>query len=376
MFYGPSSMYEYTVPQTTLTGTTFSVTGFSGVTADQWKAFITVYARPCMYKLLSKRAYKCMVKLAEIVSIVISPAFNDDMITQLHRLLHEHHRLFRHEYGKWEVSVNYHMVLHLPDIIADLGPPHNYWCFGYERLNGVLAGVPNSNRNVEVEVANRFIRDACCSFTDTPNVDPSTIPPALTEFVHFPAGSDDNCHIRVPWTFWVLRTLNRSPPAERLGAQLALDSGDVQNWPLNLLKPQKLNVLMQLSLKGDMEKFFRTIYGRDPVFIKPRVDKFGRCQVNGIMFASNFHSSDRGNIVKTLFVNVDNEFEPFFGIIKFFFKATVVVQNHAIDHELAYVDWYKCRGSGPDPESNLYIVTNSFYQAELSLLDDSCVDVF
>ena len=73
------------------------------------------------------------------------------------------------------------MCLHIPDIILDYGPPHTFWCFAYERMNGMLAGTPNSNRCVELEVANRFLRDFNYSHTDLPNIDVLDIPTGLKE---------------------------------------------------------------------------------------------------------------------------------------------------------------------------------------------------
>ena len=103
-----------------------------------------------MYKLLPLRS---LVLLSEVVSIIVSPY---DTISSLYRLLHEHYQQFCRVYGRWSVTVNYHMALHLPEIISDLGPPHFFWCFCFERINGALAGSPNSNRCIEMEVANRF----------------------------------------------------------------------------------------------------------------------------------------------------------------------------------------------------------------------------
>ena len=151
--------------------------GSSGITANQWKVYITCYARPCMYKLLPERPYKCLVLLSEIITIMVSPVFTIDGVSRLYRLLHEHHRLFRRVYGKWSLSVNYHMSLHLPEIVTDLGPPHSFWCFGYERMNGSLAGTPNSNRSIEVEVANRFARDS--AFTNSDIMPRADIPRSL-----------------------------------------------------------------------------------------------------------------------------------------------------------------------------------------------------
>ena len=136
----------------------FDNDSFSGVTAAQWKTYISTCARPCLYDLIPDRAYRCLVLLSEIVILVSSPVIRVDDITKLRCLLEDHHKLFNRLYGKWSSSVNYHMALHIPEMICDFGPPNAFWCFAYERLNGVLAGTPNSNRNVEVEVANRFFR--------------------------------------------------------------------------------------------------------------------------------------------------------------------------------------------------------------------------
>ena len=96
--------------------------------------------------------YQCLCLLCEIVEIIIKPSLLQDDICMLYTKLHQHHKLFEKVYGKWKVSVNYHLALHLPDVVVDYGPPHGYWCFGYERMNGVLADIPNSNRNIEIQI--------------------------------------------------------------------------------------------------------------------------------------------------------------------------------------------------------------------------------
>lgn len=112
--------------------------GLSGLTADQWKNFALIYARPCLAGLVSAKSYECLCLLCEIVQYIVQPVISSDDIAKLYILLHKHHKLFKTIYGKWEVSVNYHMALHIPDIITDFGPSHGYWCFAYERMNGTL----------------------------------------------------------------------------------------------------------------------------------------------------------------------------------------------------------------------------------------------
>ena len=114
--------------------------------------------------LLPVSQYQCLCLLCEIVEIIIKPSLlQDDICTKLY----QHHKLFEKVYGKWKVSVNYHLALHLPDVVADYGPLHGYWCFGYERMNGVLADIPNSNRNIEIRILNKIIQQFCFNcYTD------------------------------------------------------------------------------------------------------------------------------------------------------------------------------------------------------------------
>ena len=55
-------------------------------------------------------------------------------------------------------------MLHFPDIIKDFGPPHSFWCFSFERMNGVLSGIPSSNRYIELEYFTKFLQDSNISF--------------------------------------------------------------------------------------------------------------------------------------------------------------------------------------------------------------------
>ena len=53
-----------------------------------------------------------------------------------------------------------HLHCHLRECIKDYGPLHGFWCFPFERYNGVLGQLPNNNRSFEVQVMNRFVRES------------------------------------------------------------------------------------------------------------------------------------------------------------------------------------------------------------------------
>ena len=195
----------------------------SGVTAAQWKLYIITYARPCLFRLLPDHAYKCLVMLSQIVSIIASPIIGYEQIDSLRKLLHDHHLLFSQVYGKWSITVNYHMNLHLPDIMCDLGPPQSFWCFGYERMNGILAGTPNSKRCVEIEVANRFVQDIFVNSCSLPRVDLSNVPRNLKPFIITPT---EEYITSLPLSHKVLMRLQNTFQ-DRFEGQLELDIGSI-----------------------------------------------------------------------------------------------------------------------------------------------------
>lgn len=333
----------------------------SGITADQWKTYICSYARPCMYKLLPQWPYKSLVLLAEIVTLVVSPVLSIDDIATLYRLLHEHHQLFCRIYGKWKLTINYHMSLHLPDMIVDFGPPHSFWCFSYERMNGHFAATPNSNRSIEVEVANRFIRNTEFTLATTPPIDMSLVPNTLREFISSSAEEDNPSY---PQTFRVLSVLSGSSDEERLEIQRDVDRGYVEDWPLKFKTPSKADVKCKTDFMSELRQFFQQMYGSDLDYVRPRIDMFGRCEVNGQNFSSDFNSTDRGSIVKVLFVVNDDVLAPYFGNVKFYFTVTTLVKGERLTHNLAYLTWLKLKWSDPEPVSHLYGVTKEVYQRD------------
>lgn len=82
--------------------------GLGGITADQWKLYI---CKTLSVQAMSDSQYRCIVKLSEIIATITSPVISQDQIVSWFRLLHHHHLLFQQLYGKWAVTVNYHMSL-------------------------------------------------------------------------------------------------------------------------------------------------------------------------------------------------------------------------------------------------------------------------
>ena len=71
-------------------------------------------------------------------------------------------------FGKTIITPNMHMHCHLRQCLEDYGPLHTFWCFSFERYNGVLGSMPNNNKAIEVQLMKKFLRDVQTSTTQLP----------------------------------------------------------------------------------------------------------------------------------------------------------------------------------------------------------------
>ena len=51
---------------------------------------------------------------------------------------------FERLYGKSKVKPNMHLHGHLKECVLDYGPVYNFWCFSFERFNGILSSFKNN----------------------------------------------------------------------------------------------------------------------------------------------------------------------------------------------------------------------------------------
>ena len=145
-----------------------------GITAQQWKNFIITFARVCLWKEVSEDAYKMVCRLAEACEIVLCDPLYQGDIEHLEKLLQHHHQLFAKIFGEYSVSVNYHMILHLPEQILNWGPPTAWWCFPYERRIGELSDTLTSRKSLEEQIFNHFFLQHCADHLPMP-VLPGTV---------------------------------------------------------------------------------------------------------------------------------------------------------------------------------------------------------
>src|SRR5256884_7710588 len=113
--------------------------GFSGFTANQWKLFILIYVIPLMWDLLVTSDQKILVNFVRAYSLLTCRIIDNNMLSQAHNRLLQVAKLIEENYGLKSITPNIHLSLHITNCCKDYGPFYSFWCYSFERMNGLLS---------------------------------------------------------------------------------------------------------------------------------------------------------------------------------------------------------------------------------------------
>lgn len=144
--------------------------GFSGFKADQFKNWINVYSIPCLYDILPTQSLECWRHFVLACRILCKHNLSKHDIDLADVLLLQFCRRVQLLYGESSITPNMHLHAHLKQVILDYGPLQEYWCFSFERFNGILGKQPSNNRLIEPQIMNRFLRDSASASLQYPDL--------------------------------------------------------------------------------------------------------------------------------------------------------------------------------------------------------------
>ena len=75
---------------------------------------------------------------------------------------------FEQLYGTSKVKPNMHLHGHLKECVLDYGPIYNFWCFSFERFNGILSSFKTNNRCIEIQLTRKLLSDHFISSASLP----------------------------------------------------------------------------------------------------------------------------------------------------------------------------------------------------------------
>ena len=136
-----------------------TLANFSGFTANQWKNWILVYSSIILKTVLPEPDYNCWLLFVRACSLLLSGAITCNDIELADEFLSMFCSQFQELYGEEACTFNMHLHMHLKESLIDYGPLHSFWCFSFERYNGILTSYHTNKRGIEEQLMKRFLLD-------------------------------------------------------------------------------------------------------------------------------------------------------------------------------------------------------------------------
>jgi hypothetical protein len=126
-------------------------------TAEQWKNWTLIYSVYCLSGILPNEHFKCWQTFVLACKYLCNQIIYKTQLEIADRLLIKFCKTVETLYGEDAITPNMHMHGHLKEVILDHGPITGFWCFSFERFNGILGSTTTNNRSVELQLMRRFI---------------------------------------------------------------------------------------------------------------------------------------------------------------------------------------------------------------------------
>ena len=97
-----------------------------------------VYATPIMWNLLDEADRKILANFVRACTILMTCIIENDALDKAHFLLLMIAYLIEENYRSELITLNIHLSLHLTECCRDYGPLYSFWCYSFERMNGIL----------------------------------------------------------------------------------------------------------------------------------------------------------------------------------------------------------------------------------------------
>lgn len=131
---------------------------FSGFTADQWRTWTTVISPIVLKGILPSEHLRCWLLFVNACRLMITRIISLDSVSKADDYLVLFCKTFQTLYGDMACTPNMHLHMHLKECFLNFGPAHGFWSFPFERYNGILGTFHTNNKNIEVQLLNKFIR--------------------------------------------------------------------------------------------------------------------------------------------------------------------------------------------------------------------------
>ena len=141
---------------------------FSGFTADQWRNWIIIFSPVALKDVIPADHLSCWLLFVKACYLICAHILTTPVIEQIDQCLQQFCVQFQQLYGNEACTPNMHLHLHLKECLKSYGPIHGFWCFSFERINGVLGKYSTNNQSIEGQLMKKFLREQKVRMLDPP----------------------------------------------------------------------------------------------------------------------------------------------------------------------------------------------------------------
>ena len=169
--------------------------------ASQWKNWTIIYSTNVLHGLLPNEHLNCWHSFVMACRLLTVPVLSHNDLNKADMLLLKFCRQFEELYGKNDVCINMHLHCHLKECIEDYGPVYSFWCFAFERYNGILGSTATNNRSIEIQLMRKFLSEQFVFNVALPEEHSETFTPFFNKYqtsqmpVSIPIGSSVLFHM-------------------------------------------------------------------------------------------------------------------------------------------------------------------------------------
>ena len=125
--------------------------------AKQWKNWILIYSPVVLKGLLPSEHMGCWLLFVCACRAICLPLITTSDVESSHMFFLQFCKRVEELYGKEVFNPNLHLNMHLKECFMDYGPAHAFWCFSFERYNGILGSYHTNKRDVESQFMRNFL---------------------------------------------------------------------------------------------------------------------------------------------------------------------------------------------------------------------------
>ena len=100
-----------------------------------------IYVTVSLWDHLSIVDQKILTHFVRVCLILVSQIIETDLMEEAHRRLIKIVKLIEEHYSRNKITPNLHLSLYLCECASDFGLLYAFWCFSFERMNGILGNI-------------------------------------------------------------------------------------------------------------------------------------------------------------------------------------------------------------------------------------------